>query len=237
MVDLESRPASKAAAEDSARESRAGEQRLRAMRAAVANVRAAAETLDAYPEMEIVRRTRLLAVLVEETGRLAAALAELETELGDATPTGGPASVGDLVAALESAISATGARLEVEAEDVRLADLQVGASPRQLADELAALVRGLRAELGISRLHLGVSAIERHLRLDLGWAIAAGAAETTSSWILDALAGQPLASGESCTLRELVRRLGGEVWFTLDRAGGDGHLRLLLSTSSSPGGD
>jgi len=201
----------------------------RALRATVANLRAAAETLEAYPEMEIVRRTRLLQVLVEETERLSRSLAELEA--ADAGPQAGqvgPVPVDELLREIDGALSATGLRVERSADDSRHDALAVVAAIRPLTGELTRLGQGLRAELGVGRARLSASPVERHLRLDLGWPIAEGGAEPTSAWILDALAGQPLASGESCALRELMRELGGEVWFTLDRDGADAHLRLLL---------
>ncbi|MEO8196135.1 MAG: hypothetical protein ABI689_05390 [Thermoanaerobaculia bacterium] len=211
------------------------ESRFRSLRAALANLRAAAETLEAFPEMEIVRRTRLLQVLIEEIQRLSVAIAELQAAARPADADRDRAvKVEDLVFNLEAAIVESGLRLELAYSNALGADVEVTVEPRELGRELTQLARGLRTDLGVDRCQLTLGLVERYLRLDLGWSLSEGDPAATWSWVLDALAGLQAPIGASGGLRELVRQHGGEVWFTLGRDDDDAHLRLLLPLLPQP---
>jgi DNA polymerase-3 subunit epsilon len=205
------------------------------MRAALGNLRAAAETLEAYPEMEIVRRTRLFHVLVEEVERLSSSVSELESTAREARPDPGESvSVDQLVVELEAMIAEPGLRLEVTPADPMRLGTMVAVPARALGELLSRLTRALSSEFGVDSCRLTVGFIEQHLRLDLAWAVPETGPAAFSSWVLDALAGSPRAGLGAFGLREFVHDHRGEVWFAIDRDGSHGHLRFLLPMVASP---
>lgn len=205
------------------------------MRAALGNLRAAAETLDAYPEMEIVRRTRLFRVLVEEVERLSSAVSELEATARESRPGNGEeVTVEQLVVDLEAWIAEPGMRLALAPADPAHSSALVAVPTGDFGQRIARVTSGLFSEFGIRNCTLAVGIVEEHLRLDLSWMVPESGAAASSSWVLDSLAGSPRAGGDSCALREFVREHGGEVWFAIDRDESAAHLRFLLPLIFSP---
>jgi DNA polymerase III subunit epsilon len=206
-----------------------GEPELRAMRAALANLRAAAETLEAYPEMEIVRRTRLFQVLVEEAKRLSNTLATLETASRERIGEGAaPVAIAELVGLIEDRLAAAGLRVESSPIEAAPGQREVEIASAELGDELVHLTRGLESDFGIAAIRISIGVVESFARFDLGWAVPESGGDPVSSWILDRLDESAVGENGQRGLRDLVQSHGGEVWYSLDRDGRDAHLRFLL---------
>jgi len=200
---------------------------FRLVRSSLANLRAAAETLDAFPELEVVRRSRLLRVLVDESQRLSHAVVALEAELRSRGGHPRLATVEETLAATTDALAAAGVAVESAAEPGTRADAVVSTPLPELTAGIGELVRGLRRELGVATLRLSHGELESFLRLDLAWPLGEGEELRATAWVPDAIAGTG-TGGAGSGLRALLREHGGEVWFTLERDGSAAHVRLLL---------
>ncbi|HEX6703399.1 MAG TPA: PAS domain-containing protein [Albitalea sp.] len=188
-------------------------------RAGLANIRAAAETVQQYPDMDADQRERFTAVILDEAERLSARL--------------------DAAAAADPAVPATPWPLE----DMLAADFayalqrhierrlhvtvgrQGGDEPVWLSVDSHALLHGLThlagrivAASGSRSVMLEVTAAGRFLRLSLCWAGTALEPDTLRDWEDEPIA---MPSGEpGPALAELLARHGAEMWSQADRAAG-----------------
>jgi DNA polymerase-3 subunit epsilon len=196
-----------------------------ASRRALANIRAAVETLLAYPGMEADRQARFVGIIHEEAESLSVTLdrtapdrTSLRTEwlLEDMLGT-------ELAAAARARIETTvGLRTALEAVDpaVRLKVDSYG-----LVRAVVSIAARLKRE-GVREVQLALRPAGRRAHLDLSWSGAEVATETLARW-----EEQPLeADGESfpLTLREVVERHDGAVWAQGSRASQPGFLRLVI---------
>jgi DNA polymerase-3 subunit epsilon len=196
-----------------------------ASRRALANIRAAVETLLAYPGMEAERQARFLGVIHEEAEALSATLdrtapdrTSLRTEwlLEDMLGT-------ELVSAARARIETThGLRTALDAVDPAV----------WLKVDSYALIRAIVSIAGrlkredVRELRLALRPAGRRAHLDLAWSGADVATETLSRW--EEL---PLeTNGESfpLTLKEVVERHDGAVWSQASRASQPGFFRLVI---------
>jgi hypothetical protein len=200
----------------------------RSMRGALGSLRAATETLGAYPDLDPERRSRLLAVVAEEAARIDHQVRRMESL---AAGTREPAerrrtAVATLLDGLLR--EATGAGLDCDVETA------AGAPPddARLEADLEALLRAargffadLRRAMAVTRCTVRARVVDRHLLVDLGWSPDPGDLPRVFEWQGGALGAGPGADGG---LREVAREHDGEAWFNLDRDGSAAHVRILL---------
>jgi DNA polymerase III subunit epsilon len=196
-------------------------------RAAVANIRAAVESMLDYPRMDADERQRFTAIIRDEaqalSDRVEGALREAATDLTDQSSLEemlGP----DLLSA---------ARTSLEREAAVAADVGDGGQglwlkvdSYALVQALTHLARRLRAETGITRFSLDLGEAGRHARLDLGWAGEALAEERLHAWVEEPLEGG--GGGLASTVREVLERHGGETFSLADAGAGTAWVRLLV---------
>jgi DNA polymerase III subunit epsilon len=202
-----------------------------ASRRALANIRAAVETLLAYPGMEADRQARFVGVIHEEAESLSATLdrtapdrTSLRTEflLDDMLGTG-------LVSAARARIETiVGLRTALDAVDpaVRLKVDSYG-----LVRAIVSIAGRLKHE-GVRELRLALRPAGRRAHLDLSWSGADVATETLARW-----EEQPLeVNGESfpLTLKEVVERHDGALWSQGSRASQPGFFRLVIPLAEEP---
>lgn len=210
---------------------------VRRLRGGLASLRAAAETLQAFPEMEPERRRRLLAVVVEEATRLTDDLLDLE-RAGSAAAAGAGREYG-ATALLELVHrSATSSGLICELEGGPHEDGPLEGDPREggrveLAERpftraVAEFAHSLRRDLHVSRIVLGLRLEPEHLMLDIGWVPELETLELLPEWQR-----QALQAGDE-GLRPMARDHDGEAWFVLDRDGAGARVRLLFPLISPP---
>ncbi|MFZ2651555.1 MAG: exonuclease domain-containing protein [Burkholderiaceae bacterium] len=196
-------------------------------RAALANIRAAIETMSSYPDMQAAQRERFMAVLGEEIRALSERLEKNAAQHADALKARWALEEmrgADLLAAAHRAIRA---RLGVAVGIDSVAPaLWVRADSFSLIRALASLAERLHHESGVGTLRLGLTQTQQLAELDMVWPGTATPLEVLQAW-----QHQPMKSGaesSALTLNDVAQRHGGEAWFAHDEAGGLSSFALLL---------
>ena len=184
-------------------------------RAALANLRAAVETLTAYADMEPGQRERFIGVIAQEVQLMSARLDAHTAQQADALKARWMLEDmrgADLLVAARQAIAAqSGATVRADAV---APDLWVRADSFTLIRALAWLATRLRAEFGITELQLRLTPAERLTQLDLAWAASAAPPVALQGW-----EHEPMRLGDTpgpLTLHDVADRHGGEAWFQRD---------------------
>jgi DNA polymerase-3 subunit epsilon len=207
------------------------------VRASLAGIRAAIETLDAHEAMDAAQAARFRAVIRDEALELGTELERTLAESAEALAARGPLDevlAPDLLGALARRIEAlAGVPALVEPGTESETEQADGGVPLWLRVDSYALVEALAgnaARIAAERrvpafgLRLGRSGALAYL--DVVWSGALGAADKLRGWDAEA---QPDAA-----LRAAVERHGGEVWGDRDRARGEAFLRVLLPLAAPP---
>jgi len=198
-----------------------------ASRRSLASIRAAVETLLAYPEMDAPRHARFVGIIDEEATSLSARLETAEeafatTQRPDWLLQSVPGR--DLAAAAGRRIRGRlGIAVQVDEVDPAV---WLRADAYSLIQAVSAIAAWLQLEGGATALHLGLRATGKLGQLDLGWSGAAIDPER-----LQELEDRPLATaGEPSPLtpKEVVERHEGELWHQADPAAGTGLFRFVL---------
>lgn len=198
-----------------------------ASRRSLASIRAAVETLLAFPGMEAERQARFVGVIDEEAKALSSRLETAETEYASTQRSDWllqSVPGADLATAAGTRIRAR-LGLAVRVDDVDPA-LWLRADAYSLIQALSALAAWLQLEGGAKELRLGLRAAGRLAQLDLAWS--GGSLDPER---LAALEDRPLAAaGEPSALtpKQVVERHEGELWHQVDAAAGSGLFRLVL---------
>ncbi|MCW5659737.1 MAG: 3'-5' exoribonuclease [Burkholderiaceae bacterium] len=186
-------------------------------RAALANLRAAVETLAAYPDMEPAQRERFVGVIAQEVQLMSARLDAHSARQADALKARWVLEDmrgADLLAAARQAIEAR-AGLTVH-DDAVTTDLWVRADSFTLIRALAWLAARLHDEFGIRALRMRLTPAQRLTQLDLAWPVSAAPPEALQGW-----EHEPMPLGDApgpLTLHDVAERHGTEVWFQRDEA-------------------
>jgi len=204
-------------------------------RSALANIRAAVETILDYPEMAPDRRNQFTQMIQEETLRLGAQLDHTLTEFAEDVKTAWLLEDmlgGDLVAALRRGFEN---KLEITTRVEELDEpLWLNVDSYAIVQAMTYIMSRLKSDRGVDDVSFKLKAAGRLARLDMLWHGPAIDAETLRGWeqqpsIVDGV-GSPL------TLQEVVERHVGEVWCSADRESQTAYLRLLLPvTEPEPG--
>jgi len=198
-----------------------------ASRRGLASIRAAVETLVAYPGMDASRQSRFVEVIQEEAAALSGRLERAEAEYASTQrPEWLLQSVPgeDLAAAVARRIgSRVGIPVRLEAIEP---SLWLRADAYSLMQALTAVAAWLHLDGGVAELSLRLRGAGRLAQLDVAWAGAAVEPDALAAW-----EDRPLATaGEPSplTLRQVVERHEGELWQQTDRAAGTGLFRFVL---------
>ena len=195
------------------------------VRAPVANIRAAAENMVGFPEMEAAQRQRFAQIIAEESINLSKSIDQALGEYADAI------------------------KASMALEDMRAADLITLARPR-IADHISSVVADqvdenlwlrvdsfalvqalghlayrLGAGLGVGALALRARSRKGFAELDLVWSGSTLPAGELARWEV-----QPMQVGAEHTplaVKDVLERHGGECWHERNAAG-ENVLRLLL---------
>ncbi|MEX6503977.1 3'-5' exonuclease [Pseudomonas zhanjiangensis] len=200
-------------------------------RAALGNIRAAAETVQQYPQMDDEQRQRFGAVILDEAQRLSRQLQQTLARHADILRPQWPLEdmlASDLLLALQrnfdSALGVT-AHYEDGSEAYWLS-----LDSYSLVQALTQLMGALAAACAIHEVDFELTGEPGFVRLALRWDGQPLAPELLHEWEERpcSLAGE--APGGS-TLREVLERHGGELWCQSDREAGGNRLYLQLPTS------
>jgi DNA polymerase-3 subunit epsilon len=200
---------------------------VEATRAALANIRAASETLTEHPEMDPPRRARFGAIIQDEAVRLSERLHAVTGEVSERLKVRWPLEEmrgEDLLTLARSRIERrTGLATGLEAVD---RELWLRADSFSLAQALSYLARRLNEELAIGEVRFRLTPGAGHAQLDVVWQGRPLATETALAWQSD-----PFTLGgedSPLSLAQVVERHGGEAWYQRDESAGTAYFRLLL---------
>jgi DNA polymerase III subunit epsilon len=202
-------------------------------RAAVANIRAAVESMLEYQQMGDDERRRFTTAIRDE----ARALGDLiEGSLREsAAYLGSQWSLADVL----GSDLLTAARRSLESEAGVAADTGQGGEglwlkvdSYALVQALTHLARRLRAEAGITHFSLDLREAGRYARLDLGWEGGPLAEARLRAWADERLGGG--GDGLASTFAEVVERHGGEAFPQADPDAGTACVRLLVPLAETP---
>jgi DNA polymerase III subunit epsilon len=195
------------------------------VRAPAASIRATAENLVSFPEMDAAQRQRFAQIIAEESLTLSRTINEALSEYDDAI--NASMTLEDLRAAdlTTVALPRIGELVRVQADAVD-ENLWLRVDSFALVQSLSYLAWRLREELAVDSVRLRVQARQGFAELDLVWTGAPVSSDVLSLW-----EAQPIQVGSKqtpLTLKDVLERHGGEIWHERDEASGESWLRFLL---------
>ncbi|HSE45780.1 MAG TPA: exonuclease domain-containing protein [Gemmatimonadales bacterium] len=200
-------------------------------RASLANIRAAVENLLDYPDMKTEQRDRFVGIIRDEAGIMGQRLDRTVTEFVDALKARWPLEdmLGvDLVQAAQRRVEQ---KVGIPTKTEEVAEgLWVRVDSFSLLQALTYLVFQLHNEYEIREVRFRLAAEGRLAHLDLIWSDAAVGSQTLPSWEIN-----PMNVGgevSPLTLREVIERHGGEIWFDHEKASHRSFFRLLIPTAA-----
>jgi len=200
-------------------------------RAALANIRAAVETLLEYPDIEAEQRERFLRIIGDEVLVMGQRLDKTLESHADAMKARWPLEEmlgADLIAAAQRRIEAKfGLTVKIDTLD---ADLWVKVDSFSLLQAISYLAGRLQEAFDIRLLRFRLEPSGRLAHLDMVWMGAAISTETLHGWELEPMN----LSGENSplTLRDIMDRHGGELWFKRESATQLAYFRLLIPVAA-----
>lgn len=202
-------------------------------RASLANIQAAVDMLG-YADLEAAMRERFLGVVREEVGALGRRVSDLAQRSAQRLKTRWPLEDmrgADLLAAAQRQLGARcGCPATVDSVD---ASLWLKVDSYTLLQALTYLGTRLVDEFNVRALQLRLAAEGAHAQLDLVWSGQAMSNETVMSWEMEAM--QFGTERTPLTVRDVVERHSGEMWFERDRARHQALFRFLLPLADNHG--
>ncbi|MCB9079845.1 MAG: DNA polymerase III subunit epsilon [Anaerolineaceae bacterium] len=200
-------------------------------RASLANIRAAIETIEEYPEMDEDRLEVFRKIIREEAEMLSEKLNEtISDHTADLRsnwqldPMLGSNLIWAIRRRFEDKLAIeTGVEYEEE-------DLWLNVDSFAVVQALTSIMRQLNADFDVTEATLRLKRTGRIAALDMIWDDAPVDQETLWAWQNQA----SIADGEGfpLPLKEVAERHGGEIWCQTDKETGKSYLRLLLPTTN-----
>ena len=200
-------------------------------RAALGNIRAAVTNLIDYPDMEGELRERFLKIVGDEVSGMSQRLDQTMADFSDSIKTRWPLEdiLGiDVIAAAQRRIEDK-LKLPIKTEELDDA-LWVKADSFSLVFALVFLASKLQDHYEPRELRFRLSSEGRLAYLDLIWAGPAMSSETFYTWEMESMQ----AAGETTplSLREVIDRHGGEIWYQREKAAHRAFFRFVLPVAS-----
>jgi len=200
-------------------------------RAALGNIRAAVTNLIDYPDMEGELRERFLKIVGDEVSGMSQRLDKTMIEFSDSIKTRWPLEdiLGiDVIAAAQRRIEDK-LKLPIKTEELDDA-LWVKADSFSLVFALVFLASKLQDHYEPRELRFRLSSEGKLAYLDLIWAGPAMSSETFYTWEMESMQ----AGGETSplSLREVIDRHGGEIWYQREKAAHRAFFRFVLPVAA-----
>ncbi|MBL8437756.1 MAG: DNA polymerase III subunit epsilon [Zoogloeaceae bacterium] len=195
-------------------------------RAALANVRAAAEMLD-YPELQEALRVRFRKVIRDEVEAMSERLDRTANEFADSLKTRWPLEEmlgADLVAAAQRRVEGR-LSLPTKIEDVD-ESLWVKVDSFSLLQAVTYLVSRLSDEFEVREVRFRLTGAGRLVHLDVIWSGQAMSTETVMNWELEPM--QFAGEVSPLTVRDVIERHDGEMWLEREKVRHRAFFRILL---------
>jgi DNA polymerase-3 subunit epsilon len=202
-------------------------------RGPLGNIRAAAETISDFADMPAEQRERFLSVIRDEAQALSKHLESAASAFSDDLRVLWPLEEmlgSELVAA---AVRRIGERCSLVAKIESVDEsLWLQVDSFGLLQALSFLAARLHDEYEIRDIRLALSRGGRLAQLDLMWIGTSMNSETAMNWEMDAMN----TGGEASPLsvRDVVARCNGEIWFQRERASHRAFFRILLPCADAP---
>jgi len=215
------------ALEEEARRDQALHSLTEGSRAALGSIRAAVANLIDYPEMDPELRERFVKVVDDEASRMSHRLDETMLEFSDSMKTRWPLE--DVLAI--DVISAAQRRIEdklklptktEEADET----LWIKADSFSLVFALVFVAERLHDHYQIRDLRFRMSSEGKLAYLDIIWVGQAISSETFYTWEMETM--HALGETSSLSLRDVVDRHGGEIWYQREKAAHRAFFRFVL---------
>lgn len=195
-------------------------------RAALANVRAAAEMLE-YPDLQDELRARFRKVIRDDVAAMSARLDRTANEFADSLKARWPLEEmlgADLIAAAQRRIEQV-VRLPTKLEDVD-ESLWVKVDSFSLMQALTYLASRLSDEFEVREVRFRLTGAGRLVHLDLIWSGQAMSTETVMNWELEAM--RIGDDNSPLTVRDVIERHDGEMWLEREKVRHRAFFRILL---------
>ncbi|BAL24037.1 exonuclease domain-containing protein [Azoarcus sp. KH32C] len=199
-------------------------------RAALANVRAAAEMLE-YPDLQEELRERFRTVIRDEVRAMSTRLDETANEFADSLKARWPLEEmlgADLIAAAQRRIEQV-VKLPTKLEEVD-ESLWVKVDSFSLMQALTYLASRLSDEFEVREVRFRLSAAGRLVHLDLIWSGQAMSTETVMSWELEPM--RFADENSPLTVRDVIERHDGEMWLEREKVRHRAFFRILLPAAA-----
>ena len=202
-------------------------------RAALGAIRAAAETLRDNPDMEGEMREQLARIVADEAGGMGRRIDQTMSEFADSLKTRWP-----LEEVLGSDLLATAcrrieSRLSLLTKTEELDDsLWVRADSFALIQAITFLASRLQEHYDIRELRLRLLREGRMAFFDLIWSGQPVSSETLYSWEMEAM--NVGSDSMPLTLRDVLDRHNGEVWYQREKVAYRAYFRLVIPVAASP---
>ena len=202
-------------------------------RGPLGNIRAAAEMLSDFSDMAPEQHERFLTVIRDEARKLSQHMETATNAFSDDLRARWPLEEMHGTELLSATVRRIADRCHIEAQvDAADESIWLRIDSFGLLQALSYLAGRLHDEYEIREVRLALSRGERLAQLDLIWLGGSMNNETAMSWEVDAMN----TSGEATTLsvREVVDRCNGEIWFQRDRASHRAFFRITLPVTEAP---
>jgi DNA polymerase III subunit epsilon len=196
-------------------------------RSALANIRAAVEMLQSFPDMDPPRQGQFIQVISEEVNAISQRLDHVVDQHADSLKAQWPLEEmlgADLVAAAQRRIER---RVGIPTKTDALENpLWLRVDSYSLIQSLTYLASRLHEEFSVREVRFRLASSGRHAHLDLMWTGATMGSQTILTWETEPM----VLGGEASplTLKDVIDRHGGEVWFQVEKASHRSYFRFLL---------
>ncbi len=196
-------------------------------RSAIGNIRAAVANLIDYPDMEPELRQRFLHVIDDEVAKRSQVIDQTMNQFSDAIKTRWPLEdvLGiDIVAAAQRRIDD---KLKLPTKTEEMDDnLWIKADSFSLVFALVSLASKLQDHYEPRELRFRLTSSGKLAYLDLIWAGPAMSSETFYTWEMESM--QIGSESSPLTLRDVIDRHGGEIWYEREKAAHRAFFRFVL---------
>lgn len=196
-------------------------------RASLGNIRAAVGNLIDYPDMDAELRERFVRVVDDEAAKMSRSLDQTMGEFSDSMKARWPLEdilAIDVIAAAERRINDK-LKLATKVEDID-DGLWIKADSFSLVFALTFLASRLQDHYEPRELRFRLTSEGKLAYLDLIWAGPAMSSETFYTWEMDAM--QIGSDSSPLSLRDVIDRHGGEIWYQREKAAHRAYFRFVL---------
>jgi len=199
-------------------------------RASLGNIRAAVENLHDYPDMDVGQRDRFVGIIRDEVETMGQRLDRTVTEFSDALKARWPLE--DMLG--EELIAAARRRIEqklglpTKSEEVA-GGVWIKVDSFSLLHGVTYLASRLRDEYDIREIRFRLTPAGRLAHLDLIWTGAVMSSQTLLAWEIEPM--NVAGENSPLTLREVIERHGGEIWFEREKTSHRAFIRMLIPSA------